>query len=177
MVTLHVDGRPWGVTVSSVIPVTMDPPKLMVSLFSDSVAAQHILRSGVFGVSLLTTAHTLVARAQAVPRVPKFLDAHCQESDLVQHAEFGTTGVGSYSVDDPDGFRLPAPRVARAAHFACRVTQTLQVDDHVLLVGQVEAAHQARTSHEPLLYVGGVFATVEPLETGATSATASARRE
>lgn len=176
MVTLHVDGRPWGVTVSSVVPVTMEPPKLMVSLFSASVAARHIVRSGVFGVSLLTTAHTLVARAQAVPRVPKFLDAHCQESDLMQHTEFGTTGVGSYSVDDP-GASLPAPRVARAAHFDCRVTQTLDVDDHVLVIGQVEAAHQARTSHEPLLYIGGAFATVEPLGARATPATTSVRRE
>lgn len=172
MVTLHVEGRPWGVTVSSVVPVTMDPPKLMVSLFSASVAAQHILRSGVFGVSLLTTAHTLVARAQAAPRVPKFLDAHCQESDLLQHAEFGTTGIGSCSVGDPYASRLPPPRVARAAHFSCRVTQTLEVDDHVLLIGQVDAAHHARTGRDPLLYVDGAFATVDPLDAATVPSTA-----
>ncbi|MCW2847416.1 MAG: flavin reductase [Marmoricola sp.] len=149
MVTLHVEGRPWGVTVSSVIPITMDPPKILVSLFGDSIAARQILQNGVFGVSLLTTGHQFVARAQARPKMPKFLDGDPHQDDLIQGpvAHRATRAL----VDRP-------PRISRAAHLDCEVVSNWVVDDHVLLVGQVTDVHEPETGAERLLYVTGRFA-------------------
>jgi flavin reductase (DIM6/NTAB) family NADH-FMN oxidoreductase RutF len=157
MVTLHVEGRPWGVTVSSVIPVTMDPPKVLVSLFGDSIAARQILRNGVFGVSLLTTGHQLVARAQARPKMPKFLDGDPQQDDLVRGEAADRAAPAPALVDRP-------PRLARAAHLDCEVVESWVVDDHVLLLGQVTDVHKSAADAERLLYVTGRFAQAQVLE-------------
>jgi flavin reductase (DIM6/NTAB) family NADH-FMN oxidoreductase RutF len=156
IVTLRVDGRPWGVTVSSFLSVTLDPPKVLVSLFRHTLAAQRITESGTFGVSLLSTEQQLVAETSARPGTPKFLEAFCGELDLFQVDEYGVTGSPGNHEDEP----LAPPRVHAADHFQCDLDQSIIVDDHVLLVGRVTDVAVAPRPRDPLVYVDRVFATV-----------------
>src|SRR5690348_2681388 len=53
IVTTRLDGRPWGLTISSCCSLSLEPPQLVVGLRSDTVSCQQILASGRFGVSIL----------------------------------------------------------------------------------------------------------------------------
>jgi flavin reductase (DIM6/NTAB) family NADH-FMN oxidoreductase RutF len=160
IVTLRVEGRPWGVTVSSFSPVTMDPPKVMVSLFKDTMAARYILQNATFGVSLLSAQQRLIAEVSARPGTPKFMESFCREADLFEMDAYGvSTNVSSAPGDHHESSLMP-PRVAGADHLDCELAHSFQVDDHVLLVGRVNAVTAMAAGRDPLIYVNRSFATV-----------------
>ncbi|MGH2970263.1 MAG: flavin reductase family protein, partial [Solirubrobacteraceae bacterium] len=45
MVTTRVDGRPWGLTISSCCSLSAEPPQLLVSLGSQTVTCREVLSS------------------------------------------------------------------------------------------------------------------------------------
>jgi flavin reductase (DIM6/NTAB) family NADH-FMN oxidoreductase RutF len=145
IVTLWVDGRPWGVTVSSFLSVTLDPPKILVSLFSNTLAATEILESGRFGVNLLNVDQQLAAELSSKPGTPKFLEAFCSTSRV-----------------PPVGDVLPvdSPRLDGADYFGCEVDQSVAVDDHILLVGRVMEAQSARNVRDSLVYVNRSYTRI-----------------
>jgi flavin reductase (DIM6/NTAB) family NADH-FMN oxidoreductase RutF len=145
IVTLWVDGRPWGVTVSSFLSVTLDPPKVLVSLFSNTMAATEILQSGRFGVNLLNVDQQLAAEFSSKPGTPKFLESFCSASTV-----------------PPGGKVLPvdAPRLDGADYFGCEVDQSVAVDDHVLFVGRVTDAQPARKVRDSLVYVNRSYTRI-----------------
>jgi cob(II)yrinic acid a,c-diamide reductase len=51
--TLH-DGQPHGLTVSSFTSISVEPPVIMISVHKEAEPHDHILRSGVFAVTLLS---------------------------------------------------------------------------------------------------------------------------
>jgi flavin reductase (DIM6/NTAB) family NADH-FMN oxidoreductase RutF len=73
LVVSPVEGRPWGTTVTSFASVSADPPTVVVSLRTGSIAARSVTRSGWFGVLVLGAGQRELARACAVPDVAKFL--------------------------------------------------------------------------------------------------------
>lgn len=145
IVTLWVDGRPWGVTVSSFLSVTLDPPKILVSLFSNTLAATEILESGRFGVNLLNVDQQLAAEFSSKPGTPKFLESFCSASTV-----------------PPGGNVLPvdSPRLDGADYFGCEVDQFVAVDDHILLVGRVTDAQPARNVRDSLVYVNRSYTRI-----------------
>ena len=79
MVTCHVGGKPWGLTVSACCSVSMSPPLLLVSLGSATTSTRAIQDSGEFGVSLLGQSLIDVARFGSAPGQPKFVDGYCHD--------------------------------------------------------------------------------------------------
>src|SRR3954452_9942737 len=73
LVTCSVEGRVWGTTVTSFTSVAAAPPTVLVSLRTNSTAAEAIAVSGNFGVSVLGERHVDLARAFSVPGAPKFV--------------------------------------------------------------------------------------------------------
>lgn len=156
LVTLRVDGRPWGVTVSSFVSVTLNPPKILVSLFQHTLAAKRITENGTFGVSLLSSDQQVVAETSARPGAPKYMEAFCGEFDLFQVDDYGIASVPGANEEEP----FTPPRVAGADHFQCELDRSIIIDDHVLLVGRVTDVVVAARSKRPLIYVNRTFATV-----------------
>jgi flavin reductase (DIM6/NTAB) family NADH-FMN oxidoreductase RutF len=116
MVTCHVEGKPWGLTVSACCSVSMSPPLLLVSLGSATTSARAIAAGGEFGVSVLGQSLIEVARFGSAPGQPKFVEGYCD--------------------DGPDASRSPV--VAGAlAHVDCRLERHVPAGDHVLLIGEV----------------------------------------
>jgi flavin reductase (DIM6/NTAB) family NADH-FMN oxidoreductase RutF len=140
IVTTRLDGRPWGLTISSCCSLTLEPPQIVVGLRSDSVSCQQILASKRFGVSILATEQKGLAERGAAVGVAKFMDEE---------------------MTAPDGEGLCSPRVSGALfHLDCSVSEHHAVSDHELVVGLVHhgtAAHPESSASGPLLYFDRQF--------------------
>jgi flavin reductase ActVB len=135
MVTCHVDGKPWGLTVSACCSVSMEPPLLLVSLGSTTASAHAITETGSFGVSLLGEELLGVAQFGAARGQPKFLDEFCR--------------VGDHDAK--------SPVVAGAlAAIDCAVEQVVPAGDHTIFIGAVTDV-LAREGDQPLVYYSRTF--------------------
>ncbi|MEA2365180.1 MAG: 4-nitrophenol 2-monooxygenase / 4-nitrocatechol 4-monooxygenase, reductase component [Thermoleophilaceae bacterium] len=141
LVTTHVDGRPWGTTVSACCSVSMEPPLLLVSLARESASAQAITAEGRFGVCILGGHLLEVARFGSAPGQPKFIESFCK-------------------TDDSKGQQLKSPVIAGApAHVDCRVERRIEAGDHILFLGEVEAV-AVSGNIGPLVYFARGFHTL-----------------
>jgi len=130
MVTCHVDGKPWGLTVSACCSVSMEPPLILVSLGRETTSARAIADSGRFAVNLLGESLIDVARFGAATGRPKFVDGFCRTDD----------------------HPCASPAVAGAlASIDCSVERSVPAGDHIVFIGAVEAVlnHDGDT---PLVY-------------------------
>lgn len=146
MVTTRVDGRPWGVTVSSCISVAADPPHVLISLARATASRQSAVDGGRYGVSLLRATHKRLAEVAARPGYAKFID--------------GLLGSGTVAQAVP--VEVGTPVVAGALyHLDCAVAQVVEVCDHTLLIGRVEhvlaGTPQRGRRGQPLVYVERAF--------------------
>lgn len=115
MVTCHVAGKPWGLTVSACCSVSMEPPLLLVSLGRETASARAIEQDGVFGVSVLGESLIDVARFGSSRGQPKFVEDFC-------HGEASSA----------------SPAVLGAlAHVDCTVEQPVEAGDHMIFIGRV----------------------------------------
>ena len=122
ILTVEHDGQRMGVTVSSLVSLSLEPPLIGVALGVHASALELLRGSGTFAVSLLAAGQEAVAQhfARGVPPI-----AHWHGIDTRESA------TGS------------APLVAGASGWlACRVVADYEVGDHVLFVGEV-----ARVEH------------------------------
>lgn len=126
------DGRPWGMTCSSVCSVAVEPATLLVSLRADSPTLVAALRMSVFSVNLLTNRARAVAELFAAA-VPDRFD-HVQ---WTRHVGFG------------------GPHLVEAAHTIadCRVTTRVNAGDHTVVFGEVFRVDRPGIAPpNPLLY-------------------------
>lgn len=138
LITTAVDGRPWGVTVSSCCSLSVEPARLLVSLMRGTASHRAIETGGTFGANLLGDAHRRLAQAGAAPGSPKFLDPQ--------------------DIDDRRG--TPSPMIDGALSFVdCEVERIFEVGDHAIIVGRVLDAVPPRphSAASPLLYFDGGF--------------------
>jgi len=138
LVTTTVDGRPWGVTVSSFTSLSVEPPRVLVSLMRNTASCQAIEELGVFGVDLLGDAHKAIAESGAARGAPKFLDPRTLA---------------------PGGTAL-APMVKGAlAHIDCELEQIFDGGDHAIILGRVVdvVTTHRHSSASPLVYFDGGF--------------------
>jgi flavin reductase ActVB len=146
MVTTHVEGRLWGLTISACCSLSASPPRLLISLSHSASGRPAIIESGRFGVSILRADQRDLAGLGAVPGGPKYVDAFCESA---------TTG---------------STMLAGALyHLDCSVDRIFEVGDHTLIIGAVETVTPggmpARGSRGPLLYFDCTFhALGSPLE-------------
>ncbi len=134
IVTTRHEGQIHGMTVSAFNEVSLDPPLVLICADKSSDTHGVIARGEVFAVNLLA-----LGQHELSNRFARSKDEHLRFEGL-EH-EDGATGC---------------PHIPGAlATLDCRVIQALEAGDHVIYVGQVEAA-DAR-DHEPLLYFRGRY--------------------
>jgi flavin reductase (DIM6/NTAB) family NADH-FMN oxidoreductase RutF len=136
LVTCRVGDRPWGMTVTSFVSVSADPPTILVALGAEATSVRAIRATGRFGVSILAEHQVALAWYASAPGEAKFLERFVE----------------------PGGYDSPA--IAGAlAHLQCELRELVEVGDHVVLIGRVGAAH---TRHEgaPLVYQRRAYRTV-----------------
>jgi flavin reductase ActVB len=139
MVTSWVDGRPWGITVSSFASVSSEPPTVLVSLCSRTASAHALEQAGSFGVSILGRHHRAAARHGSKRGASKFLER------FVDRAGHGRS-----------------PSIAGAlAHLDCDVTERLEIADHTIFIGRVRDVRTA-VDGEPLVYFRRAYRALAP---------------
>lgn len=131
--TLDATGAPVGVTANSFSSVSLEPPIVLWSLRSASPSLAAFDATGRFVINVLALPQLELSRRFASPVADKF--------EGVEHAP-GLAGL---------------PVVCGcAAVFECRTEQRLEVGDHILFLGRVEAyGHQVGPT---LLYCQGQYA-------------------
>ncbi|MEE6179406.1 flavin reductase family protein [Mycobacterium sp. 050134] len=141
IITVEVDGQPWGVTISSCSSLSADPPRLVCSLESRTAAAAAIAEHGRFGINILSAAQAELAATSAQPGTPKFLDRA-----ILIHRE------------DPE---VSTPQIADALYnLDCTVVSRIRIVDHDLVVGGVRWS-KSGPQHDPLLYFNQSFRALD----------------
>lgn len=135
--TADVDGRLWGATCSSICSVTLSPPTLLVCIREQSPTLQALLRRGAFAVNLL--------RHSARDTAELFASADPERFARVRVSNTGSD-AGPHLTDD-------AHAIAD-----CHVAGTIEVGDHLIVLGRVSRVTGAGGHPQPLLYGLRTFA-------------------
>lgn len=135
VLTLVAEGRPLGVTVGSLVSISLTPPLVLVAIGVDSAVHAQLHESGRFVANLLAGDQAPLAQhfSRSVPPI-------AQWDGIAVRADPGD-----------------APRLEGAiAWLDCRVVAEHAAGDHTLVVGEVESFELGR-SGPGLVYVGGGY--------------------
>jgi flavin reductase (DIM6/NTAB) family NADH-FMN oxidoreductase RutF len=139
IVTAAAGGQVAGLTVTSLVSLSLEPPLIC------------------FGLATTASAYGVLASARTF--VVNFLAA--DQADIA--VRFATKGLDRFApptrwASRPTGepVLLDAP-----AHLRCEVEQRLPAGDHVLIVGRVLESG-GRRSHAPLIYHEGRYGSMRP---------------
>lgn len=135
VVTTAVDDERYGLTVGSLVSVSLEPPLVVISIGRESSSHEPIRRAGRFAVSLLSA----------------------EQSSLAQH--FARSGIPPVvlwtGVDVRDGEYGPLVEGA-LAWLECKTWAEYPAGDHTLFLGEVESGELG--SDEPgLVYRRGTY--------------------
>jgi flavin reductase len=135
VVTTELDGERFGLTVGSLVSLSLAPPLVGISIGKDSSSHEPLRLAGAWAASLLGAGQTSVAQ-------------HFARSGIPPIALW--TGVSVH-----DGAR--GPRVDGAIGWLeCRTVSEHDVGDHTIFVGEVESTELGADS-EGLVYRDGKF--------------------
>lgn len=128
-------GKAYGVTMNSVTSVSLEPPLLLICLTNASDTLAAMRESGIFCISVLTSAQEDLSKRFAHRRSDKF------------------DGVAVH-----DG-RLGAPVLDGAlAALECRVEEVYPGGDHKIVVGELVHGVCYDDEAAPLIYFKGQYA-------------------
>ncbi len=131
VVTFLRDDEPAGITVNSFLPVSMDPPLVLVSLRRESSVVHHLQVGDRYGVNFLSEAQ-------------QQLGAH-----------FAGSPVAELSVDYRVQHDVPLIP-GSLAHIVARVVDVHEAGDHYLYIAAVEYLWQG-TETQPLIFYSGRY--------------------
>lgn len=137
VVTVGVEGERLGLTVGSLVSLSLDPPLLGLAV-SRQAAMHELLRSaGTFAVSLLAADQTAAAQhfARGVPPIALWHGIASRDGTL-----------GAPLLDDALGW------------LECRLTEEHATGDHTFFVGEVVTLERGRIA-PPLIYLDQRYQT------------------
>lgn len=127
------EGAPCGLTVNSMTSVSLNPCLILVTVDKAAGSHDHIVHSGVFAVSVLSSDQRETAdRFSRGERTSRF-----------SITPYGTEGTGSPILE------------GALAWFDCRIWEVHEGGDHSILIGEVVACDSAMG--EPLIFFEGGF--------------------
>ena len=135
VVTAELDGDRFGLTVGSLVSLSLRPPLVGISIGKDSSSHEPIRRAGGWAVSLLGAEQVHVAQHFARSGIPPL-----------------ALWVG---VDVRDGARGPLVEGA-IGWLECKTVADHDAGDHTIFVGEVESTDVGGAG-EGLVYRGGEF--------------------
>ena len=135
VVTATLDDEHFGLTVGSLVSLSLDPPLVGISIGKDSSSHEPIRRAGGWAVSLLKGSQGQVAQHFARSGIPPV-----------------ALWVG---VNVRDGARGPLLEEA-LGWLECRTVSEHEAGDHTIFVGEVESIELGANA-EGLIYRGGTY--------------------
>jgi flavin reductase (DIM6/NTAB) family NADH-FMN oxidoreductase RutF len=135
VVTAEVDGERFGLTVGSLVSLSLEPRLVGISIGKDSSSHEPIRRAGGWAASLLGGGQTRIAQHFARRGIPPLALWH--------------------GVDVRDGARGPLVEGA-LGWLECRTVAEHEAGDHTIFVADVESI-ELGAAGEGLVYRGGGF--------------------
>jgi flavin reductase (DIM6/NTAB) family NADH-FMN oxidoreductase RutF len=135
VVTAEVDGERFGLTVGSLVSLSLEPPLVGISIGKDSSSHEPIRRAGGWAASLLGGGQTRIAQHFARSGIPPVALWH--------------------GVDVRDGARGPLVDGA-LGWLGCRTVAEHEAGDHTIFIAEVEEI-ELGASGDGLVYRGGGF--------------------
>jgi flavin reductase (DIM6/NTAB) family NADH-FMN oxidoreductase RutF len=135
VVTTEVDGERFGLTVGSLVSLSLEPPLVGISIGKDSSSHEPIRRAGGWAASLLAGSQTHIAQHFARSGIPPV-----------------ALWIG---VDVREGARGPLVHDA-LGWLQCRTISEHDAGDHTIFVGEVESIELGSVD-EGLVYRSGGF--------------------
>ncbi len=121
------EGKDYGCVVNTVTQVTAEPAKLMVAINKQNATTSAVLASGRFEAAVL-------CETAPMELIGTFGFQTSRETD--KFAPFQTAR---------DAHGVPYVTQDTAAHFSCKVVDTLDAGTHMLIIGLVEDAETLST--------------------------------
>ncbi len=149
LITTDGPGGRFGLTVSSLQSLCLDPPTLQISIQHKSPALQAILVNGVFAVNTLGQGDTPIADVFAGrPKNGPSFDFSC--------ANWLNGNLGCALLE------------TALIHFECKVIENFPVHDHQVIIGSVEncikcEAQDQAIRRSPLTYARGRYGYFSPI--------------
>ena len=128
--TLEPDGTPRGLTTNAVTSVSAEPPILLVCVDLDSRTLPALLHTKRFVVNFMRDDHEEICRLFASKADDKFARVAW------------TPGLGG----------VPILHEGAVAHAECVTVEELEIGDHVVVTGIVEAGSPPASDDVPIVY-------------------------
>jgi flavin reductase len=135
VVTTELEGERFGLTVGSLVSLSLEPPLVGISIGKDSSSHEPIRRAGAWAASLLAGTQVAVAQHFARSGIPPL-----------------ALWVG---VEVRDGIRGPLVQGA-LGWLECRTVSEHEAGDHTVFVGEVERI-ELGSAGEGLVYRSGGY--------------------
>jgi flavin reductase (DIM6/NTAB) family NADH-FMN oxidoreductase RutF len=130
-----------GVTVSAFVPLSLEPPLVLVGLDSGGSMATLTPAAGVFAVSILGRAH---------------------ESQADRFSGYGPLPDGRFTGIAYELAETGCPVLRDAlAWFDCRLLSAQAAGDHLLVIGEAVAIGLGADTDDPLLNYEGAYRRIE----------------
>ncbi len=135
VVTTEVDGERFGLTVGSLVSLSLEPPLVGISIGKDSSSHEPIRRAGGWAVSLLAASQAQIAQHFARSGIPPV-----------------ALWVGVETHESPRGPLLEGA----LGWLECRMRSQHDAGDHTVFVGAVEST-ELGVAGDGLVYRGGEY--------------------
>jgi flavin reductase len=136
VVTVDVGGQATGLTVDSIVTLSIEPPLVGIALRRHAALHELLREAGAFAISVLADGQEHVA----------------------QHFARGVPPIGLWSGIETNKGELEAPLIAGALGWIeCSLTSELEVGDHTFFVGEVTSVRRG-PGREALVHTGGGYA-------------------
>ena len=139
VVTAVAEGEPIGITVSAFTSVSVDPPIVLVCIDKVAASLPAYLAADGFTVNFLPATASEVSTLFATKGSERF--------DRVPWSEPSVKAAG------------PVLDIAYGA-FECETVERLEMGDHWVIFGRVDAGGQTNKAASPLLYHSRAYASV-----------------
>lgn len=140
VVATYYDGVPHGMTVSSFVSVSLNPPLIVVSLEGNTKTCKTVLSSKKFAVNLLSQRQSRLSD----------VFAYVDHSERFKHVKFRVERDFYPVLEDVIGVLF------------CTVDRTYEAGDHMLVLGRVEDC-QVFSNELPLVYLQRQYFTARPV--------------
>jgi flavin reductase (DIM6/NTAB) family NADH-FMN oxidoreductase RutF len=138
---LDEEGRPCGMTATSMCTLSASPPALLICVNREARANAAIASAGRMGVDLLSVAQRPIALHCSRAGADKLL----RPAWLMAERRAGAT-----------------PRLhGSLAHFECEIDAAYDIFSHTVFVGVIQSVWVNPDDPRPLLYHGGLYSQLE----------------
>jgi flavin reductase (DIM6/NTAB) family NADH-FMN oxidoreductase RutF len=135
------DGRPSGLTATSMCSLSASPPSLLVCINKSTRAYSEITERGLYGINILAVGQRSVALHCSRPGMDKELRPEWLTPDSADH---------------------PTPRLKGSlAHLECAVGTSYEAYSHHVFLGLIQEVWLNPSPTPPLLYHGGSYGQLE----------------